>query len=335
MKKTISGVIIMLILACNSILAGDVISKVGTTAAPFLEIGAGARAVAMGEAFTAIADEASAMYWNPAGISLLKTNQVSFNYMNWLVSMKYLYAGGVIRAGVYGSFGVSVTSLTTPEMTVRTVEEPEGLGIRYDAADLALGLTYARKLTQRFSFGATFKLIQRRIWHMSTNGIAFDFGVLYNLPVKNLKLGMSITNFGSKLQIQGVDAMVFTDIDQSKAGNNTSVLSHLRTKKWSLPIVFRFGLSYLIVNNKYNRIIIAGDFIHPNNNFESVNLGAEYCFMNTFVLRAGYKSLFLDNSEEGLTLGLGISYMNFRFDYSFMNMKHLQDIQQFSVIIKF
>jgi hypothetical protein len=255
--------------------------------------------------------------------------------MNWIADMDFIYAGLVIKAGSAGTFGVSVTSLSTPEMLVRTVDQPEGLGWRFDAADMAIGLSYAKNLTDRFTFGGSFKYIQRRIWHMEANAIAADFGILYSLPWRGARIGMSITNFGSKLQMQGVDAVVPTDIDPTMAGNNGTVLAQLRTKEWALPLTFRFGVGYDVIKSANHKVVVAADYLHPNNNEESANVGIEYGFHETLTLRAGYQSLFMQDAEEGLTLGLGLNQSGIGFDYAYSAFVHLGNVHQFSVRIVF
>jgi hypothetical protein len=311
------------------------VTKRGTTAAPFLEIAVGPRAVAMGGAFTAVANDGASLYWNPAGIDRFARDEVGFNYSQWIAGMDFMYAGAVLHVQDVGSFGVSVTSLATQEMEVRTVDYPEGLGTRFDAADIAIGASYARALTDRFSFGATFKYIQRRIWHMDASAIAADFGILYTLPWNRARLGMTITNFGSKLKMSGVDADVLTDVDPSMAGNNTSVLAQLRTKEWALPFTLRFGVSVDVLRSEQNDVIIAADYEHPNSNDESVNVGAEYCFNKLLSLRAGYQSFLVPDTEEGLTLGIGVQYGGIAIDYSYMDMVHLGYVQQFGARINF
>ena len=311
------------------------LSKVGTTAAPFLQIGVGSRATALGESYTAIADGVESMYWNPASIDWFHDNQASFNYSDWFAGMKYFYAGGVLHLGEVGSFGVSVTSFTTPYMLVTTVDYPDGIGQQFDAADLALGVSYAKKITDRFSFGATMKYINRRIWEMNASAIAMDFGILYQLPWENIKLGMSILNFGSKLQMQGVDAVVMHDLDATMAGNNDQVMANLYTKEWNLPLSFRFGLAYQVVQTEEHEVLLAADYIHPNDNFSSVNVGAEYGFLDHFFVRAGYKSIGLQDNQEGLSYGAGVKYDFVSFDYAYVKMKYLDYIQQFSVDLRF
>lgn len=327
--------VIIILLSCNSFSLGQGISKIGTTAAPFLQIGAGSRASALGEAYTAVSEDASALYWNPSGIDCYKNNDLSFNYSDWFAGMKYMYAAGVLHLDGIGSFGLSVTSFSTPEMQVTTVDEPDGLGTRYDAADLALGISYAKKLTDRFSFGSTFKYVSRRIWHESATAIAMDFGITYQMPIKNLQIGMAILNFGSKLKMEGSDLAVLYDPDPSSTGNNDQIIADQHTKEWALPLSFRFGASYKAIESEYNHLIIAADYIHPNDNFSSFNVGAEYGFMEYFYARVGYKSIMLEDTEQNMTFGFGVKYFPFGADYSYIKMKNLGYVQQFSLNLNF
>ncbi|MBI9071110.1 MAG: PorV/PorQ family protein [Melioribacteraceae bacterium] len=327
--------ITIILLLCQLTTWSQEVSKVGTSAAPFLQIGVGSRAAGLGEAYTAVANDASAMYWNPAGLDRYTLNDAAFNYVDWFAGMKFVNFGAVIHSGELGSFGLSVTSFSTPEMVVRTVEEPEGLGTRFDAADLALGLSYSKKLTDRFSFGMTLKYINRRIWHMNATSVAMDFGIMYTLPWDKITLGMSILNFGQKLQMQGVDAIVFTDIDETITGNNTQIMTNLYTKEWSLPLSFRFGLAYRALEIENNKLLITADYIHPNDNFSSINVGCELTVFDCFALRSGYKSILIDTDMSGLTFGAGIKYDFVGIDYSYTKVEYLDYTQQISVKLNF
>jgi len=154
------------------------VSKVGITAATFLEIEVGARAIGMGGAFVAVANDATAIFWNPAGIARLPRGEAILIHTNWLVETNFDFSGIVIPAGYMGSFAVSVTSLRTDEMEVRTVLKPEGTGEKFSYGDLSAGLSYAKNLTDRFSIGINAKYISQRIWHMDAKGYALDIGTL-------------------------------------------------------------------------------------------------------------------------------------------------------------
>ncbi|HEX7070961.1 MAG TPA: PorV/PorQ family protein, partial [Rhodothermales bacterium] len=144
---------------------GQSVSKVGTTAAEFLQIGVGARATAVGGAFVAAVDDASALYWNPAGLSNVAGGEVLVTHSEWLADVNFDYLGVSLAAGDFGTYGVSITMLSVPEMLVRTEERQDGTGETFGATDLAVGLSAGRAITDRFAVGITAKFIQQRIWH--------------------------------------------------------------------------------------------------------------------------------------------------------------------------
>ena len=152
------------------------VSKTGTTAATFLEISVGAPAIGMGGAFVSLANDATALYWNPAGIATMSDMEVIAAHTDWIADTKFDFGGFVWPLGNFGTLGFSLTSLTMADMAVTTVEMPDGTGNIFSASDLAAGLTYARPLTDRFSVGFTAKFIQESIWHESAKAFAMDAG---------------------------------------------------------------------------------------------------------------------------------------------------------------
>ena len=129
------------------------ISKTGTTSAQFLKIGADARGASMGNAFTAMSGGISSMYWNPAGMTSIRKMEAVFLSSDWIAGITYNYTAFGLNLGNVGIVGLSMTSLSTPEDLVRTVEKPNGTGEYFDANDLAINLSYARRLTNKFSLG--------------------------------------------------------------------------------------------------------------------------------------------------------------------------------------
>ena len=309
------------------------VSKVGTTAAPFLEIPVGGRALGMGGAFSSVANDASAIYWNPAGVSRLNRVEVMFQYTGWLADTDFGFIGAVLPLGNFGTIGASLTILTIPDMPVRTVERPEGTGEYFNANDFAISLLYARNLTDRFSIGFNFKYIHQRIWHMSAWGMAIDIGTLFKTDfLGGMIIGASISNFGTSMRMQGRDARVFYDPDPNKYGNNDRIPAMLETEKWQLPLNFQFGLSTYVLNTESNKIIVAVDALHPSDNYEYLNIGAEYSFKNTFFVRSGYRTLFLKDGEGGLSFGVGLkmkipySKVKIKFDYAFNDYGRLKGV---------
>jgi Type IX secretion system protein PorV len=315
-------------------------NKVGTTAAPFLGIGAGPRAIGMGGAFTAVADDPSALYWNPGGISRTGQSAVLLEHTNYLVGTSFNYFAGIVALNEDNAIGLSVTNLNYGSDIVTTVSQPDGTGETWSASDWAVGLTYARNLTDRFSIGGTAKLIMQNIWHESATGWAVDAGLLYITPFNNMKIGMEIANFGTDMQLTGSDLLVSYDPNPSMSGNNKNIPAQYYTDSYPLPLFFRVGLAMDVINSGDNRFTLAADAIHPSDNDQSVNVGGEYAWNNLLFLRAGYKSLFIPNSQEGLTLGVGLRYaitmhLVLNLDYAFENYGMLKNLQEFSLSVGF
>lgn len=311
--------------------SGRNVSKSGTTAAAFLEIPVSARAVSLGSAYSAIADDASSLYWNPAGSARLMQTEVVFSHMTWLADMGFDYSAVAVPVGSLGTIGISFTALSMDDMKVTTVEKPEGTGELFSASSIAAGVHYARNLSDKFSIGFTAKYIQETIWHMRASAFALDIGVLYTTEFfNNMKIGATISNFGTDMQMAGRDARYFYRVDPQKMGSNERIAMDIEMDSWSLPLNFQFGIATNIFESDIHRLTIAVDALHPSDNYESVNVGAEYTFYNAFMVRGGYRSLGLADSEGGLTLGAGINSGLFgggidaRLDYAYADYGRLK-----------
>jgi len=315
-------------------------SKVGSTAAAFLNIAIGARPISMGGAFSATANDVSALYWNPAGVSRIEGSEAMFAYSNWFADINYNWSGAALNLGGMGTLGLSVTYLDYGEMEITTLAEQDGTGQMFTAKDMALAISYAYNLTDKFSIGGTAKYIQQTVWNSSASSTAFDVGVLYYSDIMGIRIGASISNFGNEMSLSGKDLLVQHDIDQQIVGNNDQILASLKTDGFPLPLLFRIGLAADLVNIEDHILTIGVDALHPNDNDESLNVGLEYIIYDLVALRGGYKSLFLDNAEEGLTLGVGVKYnfapgLGFYFDYAYQDFGVLDNTQHFTLGLKF
>ncbi len=318
------------------------VSKSGTNAASFLEIAIGAPAVGMGGAFVSIADDATALYWNVAGTAQFQENQVVALHTNWFGGMNVDYLGFVLALGNFGNIGASLTSLTMGDMVVRTVEMPDGTGEFFNANDIALGISYSIKLTDRFAIGFTTKYIQQTIWHESAKAFAIDAGTTFKTDLfGGMTIGASISNFGTKMKLSGRDTRRFGRIDETKLGSNERIPFNVELDSRNLPLLFQFGVSTNLMQSHRQRWTVAVDALHPSDDFESLNIGTEYAINEMVFLRGGYQSLFLDNVEGGISFGVGLnasmlfSDTDIKIDYAFRNMGRLQNIQVFSIGVGF
>lgn len=316
------------------------VSKRGTSAATFLSIGQSARAIGMGSAFVGIQGDPSAMYWNPAGIASIEGISLLFDHTNWFADVGYNFFAGTYSIDGFGTLGLSIIISDIGEMDVTTINQPDGTGQTFTATDFAVSLAYAIKLTDNFAIGFNPKFIYQSIWNTNASSFALDMGVQYKTPFDDMILAMSISNFGTKMQLQGNSTLILYDEDPQSNGNNDKIPAYLETKSWALPLTFRVGLAYEPVKSEDHLLILALDALHPSDNYESINIGAEYTFMNIFSIRGGYKSLFLNEAEETFALGFGlkkqiVGNVSLYFDYAYQDFGRLSDIQKITFAISF
>ncbi len=322
-------------------LFGQSLSKTGTTAAKFLSIGVGARANAMGGAVASVIDDPSAMYWNPSGIAGITRYSAMFTYTKMFADINLNYVGIVVPTDGYGVFGFNVTSVNYGEMQVTTENHPDGIGETFSAGSYAFGLSYANYVTELFSFGVNLKYIHETISNSSSDGLAIDIGTNFLTPFWGIRFGTSITNFGTKMRIEGDDLLIRYDSDPNSSGNNASVDARLGTDEFELPLRLQLGLSKDIEFSDDFRASIAADVIYPNDNKSWMNIGTEIgLFHNLVQLRAGYKTLFLPDAQEGLTAGFGIFYnkipfLGIKINYAYQQLKDLDNLHSFGMSLNF
>jgi opacity protein-like surface antigen len=314
-------------------------NKVGTTAAEFLTIPVGTKALGMGAAFTSVADDITAAYYNPGSLSRISENQFLTNYSEWLVDTKYSWIGLGVKLSSDDYIVLSVTSLDYGEEEVTTISLPEGTGEKWDASDIAISLSYSRNLTDRFSIGGSVKYIQQKIWNESASSFAADIGLLYKTQVEGLNLGMSISNFGTGMELDGKDLLRAVDIDESYNYNNSTITSNISTDKWELPLIFAVGLSwkYDLWDDLY--LTTAADAVIPSNENTYINLGGELQWKDVFFARAGKNSFLKENAEEGFTLGAGLKYelsgLKLSVEYAFLDFGNWSNLNRYSITIGF
>ncbi len=316
-------------------------TKVGTTAAQFLKVGAGARAIGMGNAQTALGGDIYSIYWNPAGLAGIQSStEVAFNHAQWLADITYDFAAAALNLGELGVVSASFTTLSVPEDEVRTIAAPEGDGRTWDAGSIAITMGYSKSLTDRFSVGMQVKFIRESVWNTSSSGFAVDIGTMYVTPFNDLVIGAAISNFGTKMSLDGRDLRFNYDPNDDQDTGPNNVPAVLMTDEFDLPLTFRIGLAMDLYQSRFFKVTAAVDATHPNDNSEYLNSGIEASYDNMLFVRAGYKSLWKKNSEEGLTLGGGIKYpiggnMSICFNYGYADYNRLENVQFIDVGLSF
>ncbi|GMU87811.1 MAG: hypothetical protein AMXMBFR49_00190 [Chlorobiota bacterium] len=300
--------------------------RAGISAAQFLKIGVGGRASAMGDAFVAVANDASSLYWNPAALVQFDNNQVIFSHNSWLVDVKHNFAGGVYHITPDDAVGVSLTMLSAGDMKVTTEFAPFGTGEYFTFSDMAISVSYARKMTDKFSFGATVKYMEETLDKLKMRGVLLDFGTYYWTGLGSTRFAVAFSNFGNQLAPDGDVVLV---------GNRKKS----NWQEFSPPTMFRLGFAFEPYESENHKVTTSVQLNHPNDNSENVSLGAEYTFRErstglSFLLRGGYKiNVEEQNYSFGAGLDLPISMARFTFDYALVNFERLGAVHRLSIIL--
>jgi len=349
-NRSITLIAAMMIMSISSFAQKPM--RAGTTSANFLEIGYGAAGSALGDAYVSLANDPSSTYWNPAGLAQMSRSEVMFVSQPWLVGMNTTFGAVGIVVPSFGTIGANFILMDYGDMDVTTMSKQEGTGEKFTATDMAFSLSFARNLTEWFSVGASGKIITSSIWHESASALAFDLGVLIKTNFfsptdgneHGLNIGMSISNYGTTLKYEGLDLLTPIDVDPNSAGNYQSAPGRLSTQEWELPLIFRVGVSVTPILSDVHEIILSVDALHPNNNSESVNVGAQYSLafpsFGKLFLRGGYKALFMEDSQYGASFGIGLqidmmSNKSIEVEYAYRSIGILGGVQSMGVSFLF
>ena len=292
----------------------SIFEKVGTFGGQFLKIGVGARGAGMGGAFVAMADDATAVFWNAAGIARIDQDksQLTLNHANWPAELSFDQVGYVFHMKkIPGAFAVHARALTMQPMEETTAFEPLGTGRTFDAGMLAAGVTYARSFTDKFSAGLTANMIHTGLADLSQQTFSLDLGTLYDVGAAGMKIGMAIQNIGSQEKFIEREARI--------------------------PSIFRVGTSATLMSSADQKLVGSFEFSHPPDNSERVNVGAEYSFHKYLFLRGGYA---FNYDSEGIAGGVGFHFPvsiagMADMDYSYTDMLDLGASHRFSMRFQF
>ena len=295
----------------------------GTSSLQFLKIGNGARGTGMGETFVAVSDDISALYWNPAGLVQFKENGVTFSHTLWFVDTQLQFFGAVYHFGGSNAVGLSVASLRTDDMKVTTEVQPNGTGEYFRFSDIAIGLSFARQMTDQFSFGATVKYIEETLGALKMRGVVGDLGTFYRTGLGTSRFAVLISNFGAQISPSGSVNLIGGRVADS-------------FQKFPPPTLFRIGFAIEPILTGTNRLTTSIQLNSPNDNSENVSIGAEYSYKEMLFLRGGYKfNVDAENYSFGAGLRVPISFAKTELDYSISNFKDLGFAQRFSINLLF
>ena len=319
MKRILCFIFIM------GLLYGIANARLGGAGATFLSLGGGSRPLALGGAYVAFAEGIDALYWNPAGIANINKTNFSFTHAELFADMSYENIAFVYPLGD-AAVGISILAFLSGDIEETTLEYQEGTGDHFSCNDFAVGITYGRMMTKRFTAGATARVINQNIWKCSATGVAFDLGATYNTGIRNLKFGFVVQNFGSDLVYSGEDLEGTLVMEGYENIQESDIPYVLASEPYPLPLTFQLGVSIDALYSIIHRITVEADLIHPNDQNETYAAGVEYCYNNMFFLRGGHTQ---KNCRLWST-GFGVKLANMKVDYSYEHHRYLVGIHRIS-----
>lgn len=305
--------------------------RAGTSIFTFLNIGVSARAVGMGESVVALNQDAASVYYNPASIAQLDNTEIVLTQIKWPADVNYDYFSATRHVFGQHYFGVSAGILHMAPMMETTEFHPDGTGNYFTFQDRFFGLTYAAKMTDRFSFGMTIKHVSEDLANVEMNSVLLDLGTFYWTGYKSLRFCASLSHFGKQASPSG--SFEKRILDQ---GSGQEIVKVTDFEKFSPPTMFRVGGAIDPIDKVNHHLTISLQLNHPVDNAEYIVTGLEYSFLKMLFLRTGYKS---NKKEENLTMGAGlvipIGSIKIRADYGYANFEHLSDPKRFSIGFSF
>jgi hypothetical protein len=278
----------------------------GNSGLSFLKFGFGARNIAMGDAGAAASDDLSALFYNPARLSLVEMNEVLFMHSSWIQDVNSELFG--IKWDMFGlpwAIGFNYTSINDIEIRTRPGEPDSKFNANYFFGSLSTGFYVWNKL----SVGTTIKYLYEGLLSDEATGWGFDFGVNYETSITGLSVSSVIKNLGS--------------------------MNALRNEETKLPTDFRLGSAYKFSIESVNLNFIAVAELQKYLDTDDLhfNLGGDVIYDQTFAVRIGYQSGY---EAKGFTGGIGLMWGNLRFDYAYMPFSlDLGNANLFSLQFKF
>jgi hypothetical protein len=326
-------------------------TRVGNRGANFLSIGVGARAISLGGAFGAAANDASALYWNPAGIAVNPrfTALFSYNDMYGDFGLSHFFGGVTLPLGD-GSVGFSITTFASGDIPRTTEQYPEGgdpqFGDVFSWNALSVGATYARQITDRLVVGATLKYAQSGIDDASASFWGGDAGVTFRTGLLGTTLAATLLNLGSDGSYSGTLLQSILTGAAEVFDTDRTVSTRLATKGWDMPTVFTFSVMWdmvgspdaIIAPNPDHSFMVMTDAVDAIDTAIQFRLGLEYGFRETFYLRAGKMWANEDADFRDFAYGLGgglgfaipLGERRLILDYAYQDRGLLENVQVFT-----
>lgn len=308
-------------------LHGQEMKKLGQCGFTFLSVKVGARATGMGEAFTVIGTGADAIFYNPAGLADMNSAKIDFvvSRTEWIAGTALNALGLAYNMGTLGKVGFSLITTDYGDIYGTSVD-PESEagyaedGLLEDVGAYIAGISYARKLTDKFQIGGNARYAYENLSSSpidtaltvvnETSTISYDMGTIFYPGFKSFRLGMSVRNFSTEIKYY--------------------------EHNFQLPLIFNVAVGMDILDlfgeNPDHSMLVDFEVVHPRDYSRRLHLGAEYSYKGIFMLRFGYKTNY---DIENITAGVGLNLKGFKLNYSYGKLKDFNLVNRASIGIAF
>jgi len=301
--------------------------RAGTSSGSFLKIGIGARAAGLGEAYVTIANDPTAVYWNPAGLASIQRQEVALSHIRWPGEINYEHAAYVVPSRRFGGsfafqFGVLSTAIDETDEY-----NPFGTGRTFTYSDAVAGVAYARRWTDKLLVGAGVKVVHEdlgsQVGGPTTSAVLVDLGSIYYLGYGSVRIAVALTNFGPELTPGGQYVSPVTGEVRSYDG-------------FDPPIVFRYGIAFEPIENAQQRVTTTLEVAQPADNAQRLKTGVEWAWQRRLALRGGYDfnaDVLKLSAGAGLYLKLGQTQST--LDYAYSDAGDLGAVNRLSLGLRF
>lgn len=301
--------------------------RAGTASATFLRIGVGARAVGMGETFVAVANDPSAIYWNPAGLASLQRRELAISHVEWPADVQYDHLTLIVPSRRLGGSLALQFGLLGTNIDETTELQPFGTGRTFSYSDMVAGVAFSRRWTDKLLVGTGIKFVREdlgsQVGGPTTHAVLFDVGSIYYLGLGSVRIATSLTNFGSSLKPSGSYVSPYDGTTAQFDG-------------FDPPLMFRYGIAFEPIENDTQRLTTAFEVNQPADNEQIVKAGAEWLLKGTFALRGGYNF-----RADALKLSAGAGFtgefgsMRGALDYAYTDGGFLGAVHRLSLGVRF
>jgi hypothetical protein len=302
--------------------------RAGTSSATFLKIGVGARAEGLGGSFVAVANDPSAVYWNPAGLASMQRQEVSLNHVSWPGDVNYEHLAYVMPVRKFGGSLAFQLGVLSTEIEETTEFQPFGTGRSFFYSDLVVGAAYARRWTDKLLIGAGVKYLREDLGQdvggPVTNAVLVDIGSIYYLGYGSVRIATALSNFGPELKPGGQYVQSEPPYEERTYDG------------FDPPTVFRYGVAFEPVEREDHKLTSSLEFNQPADNQLTVKLGLEWNWHRRVALRTGYN---FTADELKFSAGAGvfasIGQTQATVDYAFTDGGVLGAVNRLGLGVKF